>query len=155
MRYVVHGLEPALFHHLVGADAETLARHNAMRVTAMTDRGWPCRISLEDASAGESLILLHHLSHDVPTPFRSSYAIYIREKQTVARTFHDAVPPAFEGRPIALRGFDAGGMLHDAALALPGEADARIRALFANPAIAYLHAHNAAHGCFAAAIERQ
>jgi hypothetical protein len=121
----------------------------------MADRGWPCQISLEDAPARESLMLLHQLSHDAPTPFPSSCATNIREKQTVARIFHDAVPPAFEGRPIALRCFDAPGMLHDAALALPGEADARIRALFANTAIAYLQAHNAAHGCFAAAIERQ
>ena len=29
-----------------------------------------------------------------------------------------------------------------------------IRDLFANPAIAYIHAHNAADGCFAARIER-
>ena len=29
-----------------------------------------------------------------------------------------------------------------------------IRALFDNPAIAYIDAHNAAHGCFAARIER-
>ncbi len=26
--------------------------------------------------------------------------------------------------------------------------------LFANPEIAYIHAHNAAHGCFSARIER-
>ena len=31
---------------------------------------------------------------------------------------------------------------------------AAIRDLFANPAIAYTDAHNAAHGCFAARIER-
>ena len=29
-----------------------------------------------------------------------------------------------------------------------------IRDLFADPAIAYIAAHNAAHGCFAARIER-
>ena len=30
----------------------------------------------------------------------------------------------------------------------------RIRRLFADPAIAYIHAHNAIRGCFAAAVER-
>jgi hypothetical protein len=60
----------------------------------------------------------------------------------------------FEGRPLGLRGFSADGMLKDARLALPDQADAAIRSLFDNPAVAYIHAHNAAHGCFAARIDR-
>ena len=63
-------------------------------------------------------------------------------------------PPVFEGRPLGLRGFDAEGMLKEARLAMPGEADARIRELFANPDIATIHVHNAAHGCFSALVER-
>ena len=58
------------------------------------------------------------------------------------------------GRPLGLRGFDSGAMLLDARLAAAGEADAAIGQLFANPAIAYIHAHNAAHGCFVARIDR-
>ena len=54
----------------------------------------------------------------------------------------------------ALRAFDAEGMLRGATLALTGDADARIRELFDRPEIAYIHAHNAAHGCFAARVER-
>jgi Protein of unknown function (DUF1203) len=60
----------------------------------------------------------------------------------------------FEGRPLGLRGFAADGMLRDARLAAPGEAEAKILDLFANPEIAYIDAHNAAHGCFAARVER-
>ena len=60
----------------------------------------------------------------------------------------------FEGRPLGLRGFGADGKLKNALLALPGEADAKIRELLADPAIAYIDAHNAAHGCFAARVER-
>ncbi len=44
--------------------------------------------------------------------------------------------------------------LRDARLALPGAAESAIRDLFANPAIATIHAHTAAHGCFAARIDR-
>ncbi|HEX4874799.1 MAG TPA: DUF1203 domain-containing protein, partial [Sphingorhabdus sp.] len=50
--------------------------------------------------------------------------------------------------------FDAEGNLRNAAIALPGQADPRIRELFADEGIAYIHAHNAAHGCFSATIER-
>lgn len=75
-------------------------------------------------------------------------------EHAAAGDYVDQTPPVFEGRPLGLGGFDAEGMLQDARLALPGEADAAIRALFANPAIAYIHAHNAAHGCFSAKVER-
>ncbi|MCC6924784.1 DUF1203 domain-containing protein [Novosphingobium sp.] len=153
MTYRITGLAPDAFAALFDLSDAELASRNARRVVAQADRGFPCRISLEDARAGEELILLHHTSHDVVTPYRSAYAIYVRRDVTAADLI-DATPQVFEGRPLGLRGFDQEGNLRDARLALPGEADSRIRDLFANPAIAYIHAHNAAHGCFAARIDR-
>ena len=154
MTYRIAGLDPEPFRDLFALGDAALAARNARRVTAAADRGFPCRVSLEDARQGESLILLHHTSHDVATPYRSAYAIYVREDATRAE-FVDETPPVFAGRSLALRGFDDAGNLRDARLALPGEADGAIRALFAHPAIAYIDAHNAAHGCFAARIERE
>jgi hypothetical protein len=37
---------------------------------------------------------------------------------------------------------------------MPGQADQQIRSVFNDPDIAYVHAHNAAHGCFAAKVDR-
>jgi hypothetical protein len=153
MTYQITGLAPQDFAPLFALGDAELAARGAMRVTA-TGAGFPCRISLEDAAPGEELMLLHHTSHDVATPYRSAYAIYVRKNAAAPASYSDVTPPVFEGRPLGLRGFDAGGILRDARLALPGGADAAIRELFANPAIAYIHAHNAAHGCFAARIDR-
>ena len=152
MTYRIEGLAPQAFESLFGMMDGELAAHGAVRVVA-DGPGFPCRVSLEDAAAGETLILVNHVSHDVPTPYRSAYAIYVREAAARA-AFVDETPPVFAGRPLGLRGFDAAGMLKGALLALPGEADARIRDLFARPEIATIHAHNAAHGCFVARIER-
>ncbi len=153
MTYSIQGLSPEPFAPLFALDDAGLAAINARRVTATADRGFPCRVSLEDAKAGEALILLHHISHDVETPYRSAYAIYVRPGVEAA-TYRDELPPVFEGRPLALRAFDTDGMLQTARLAGPGEADGAIRDLFADDAIAYIDAHNAAYGCFAARIER-
>lgn len=153
MTYRITGLDPAPFAPLFALSDAELAQRGAVRVTAKSSRGYPCRVSLEDAREGDSLILLHHTSHDVATPYRSSYAIYGREGAAPAE-YIDRTPPVFAGRPLGLRGFDATGMLQDARLALPGEADTAIRDLFANPAITYIDAHNAAHGCFSARVER-
>ena len=154
MTYKISGIDPSQFSHLIGRSDGHLAAHNAVRVAAHADRGFPCRVSLEDARAGETLILLHHVSHDVATPYRSAYAIYIRENAGEAAVFEDRTPPVFEGRPLGLRGFGADGNLKNALLSLPSEADAKIRELLADPEIAYIDAHNAAHGCFAARVER-
>ncbi|WP_428632366.1 DUF1203 domain-containing protein [Sphingopyxis sp.] len=153
MTYVIEGLSPDHFAPLFAMSDAELADRNARRVTATADRGFPCRVSLEDARVGEELILLHHTSHDVATPYRSAYAIYVRPDVVAAR-YRDEPPPVFAGRPIALRAFDADGMLQTARLAGPGEADAAIRDLFADAAISYIDAHHAAHGCFAARVTR-
>ena len=117
MTYRITGLDPAQFAHLFGLGDADLARHNAVRVTADKDRGFPCRVSLEDARSGETLILLHHLSHDVATPYRSAYAIFVRENVGTPAVYHDETPPVFEGRPLGLRGFAADGNLKNALLA--------------------------------------
>jgi Protein of unknown function (DUF1203) len=154
MTYRIEGLARADFAHLFVMNDAQLAVHNAIRVTAGADKGWPCRVSLEDAKAGENLILFNYVSHDVATPYRNVYAIYVRENTTDADAYIDQTPPVFDGRPVAFRGFDKDGMLRNAALALPGQADAKIRELFDTSEIAYIHAHNAAHGCFSARVER-
>lgn len=155
MTYRIRGLERSQFDRFFGMDDAELARNRAKRVVASADRGFPCRVSLEDARRGETLLLVHHTSHAVETPYRSSYAIFVREAAAAPADLTGRVPPVFEGRPLALRGFDARGELAAARLAMPGEADQAIRALLEEePQIAYIDAHNAAHGCFAARIER-
>ena len=153
MTYKIAGLPKAQFTPLFALDDAELATHQALRVRAQ-GAGYPCRVSLEEAEAGESLLLINHVSHDVAGPFRTSYAIYVRECAQTPPAFIDAVPPMLDKRTLGLRGFDGQGMLRGAVLAMPGEADARIRALFEAPEIASIHAHNAAHGCFIARVDR-
>ena len=156
MTYRIAGLDPQLFAPLFALDDGALAARHACRIEATSDRGYPCRISLDDARKGEPVILAQFVSHPVQTPFRFAYAIYIRAGVEQAEYF-DRTPPAFAGRYLALRGFTADAMLEDAILLPPDgddPVDAAVRALFANPRIAYIHAHYAVNGCFAALIER-
>lgn len=153
MTYRISGVTPAQFLPLFALSDAELAERRAVRVIADRHPGFPCRVTLKDAAIGEELILLHHVSHDVATPYRSAYAVYVSRSDD-APDYRDVLPPVMQGRPLGLRGFDAAGMLRGARLAAPGEADAGIRDLFDNPDIAYIHAHNAAHGCFVARVDR-
>jgi hypothetical protein len=153
MTYVVKGIDPAPYRHLFGLSDEQLAKQGVVRMT-VTDPTFPCRVSLTDREIGESVLLLNHVSHDVANPYRASHAIFVTETEQEPGEYVDRVPPVFEPRVMSLRGFDANGMMEDAILTQPGEADAGIRKLFENPAIETIHAHNAGRGCFAAKIER-
>src|SRR5688572_8945569 len=100
------------------------------------------------------VLLLNHVSHGVANPYSAAHAIFVTEGEEQAADDVDQVPRVFEKRVLSLRGFDEDGMMADAILIQPGEADEGIRRLFANPEIETIHAHNATRGCFAARIER-
>lgn len=155
MTFSITGLSPEEFRPLFGRPDAVLAGRGILRKRADKKPGFPCRITLNDAEPGETLLLLNYESHRARTPYRSSYAIYVREAATSAPTYVDEIPPVMKQRPIALRVFDKDGMLIAADLGREGdETKAKIRAIFADRNAAYIHAHNAMHGCFAAEILR-
>ncbi|MFT4057861.1 MAG: DUF1203 domain-containing protein [Novosphingobium sp.] len=157
MSYRIEGLQRSNFSQYYGRSAEELAAMGAVRVVADANDGFPCRVTLQDAHAGDRLILLNFTSHRVAGPFRTAYAIFVREDapQDIGQAvWVDRLPPVLQGRTLSLRGFDGDGMLHDAALVGPEEVERGIAALFAKAAVAYIHAHYASYGCFAARIDR-
>jgi hypothetical protein len=153
MTYRIKGLDPAPYRQLFGLPDDELAERGVVRMTVDSPT-FPCRVSLTDRAPGETVLLLNHVSHDVAGPYRASHAIFVTEGAEQAAEFVDEVPPVFETRILSLRGFDKDGMMAEAVLTRPGEADAGIRKLFANPRIETIHAHNATRGCFSARIER-
>ena len=153
MSYVVRGLDPTPFRPLFGLTDEELEERGVVRMT-VTSPTFPCRVSLTDRAIGEKVLLLNHVSHDVANPYRAAHAIFVTEADQDAAEYVDGVPPVFETRVLSLRGFDKNGMMADAILTQPGEADAGIRKLFGDPEIETIHAHNATRGCFSAKIER-
>jgi Protein of unknown function (DUF1203). len=151
--YRVKGLDPAPYRSLFCLSDEELESRGIVRMTVSSPT-FPCRVSLTDRALGETVLLLNHVSHDVANPYRATHAIFVTEGEEEAAEYVDEVPPVFEKRVLSLRGFDADGMMAAAILTQPGEADAGIRKLFANPEIQTIHAHNATRGCFSAKIER-
>ena len=154
MVFKVSGLSPAAFAHLVGQPDEALAALGARRVVA-DGAGYPDRIELRDAEPGETVLLVNYTHQPAATPFRASHAVYVLEKARTPAVFEDRLPPALARRLLSLRAFDADHMLIDAEVVDGGEADREIERMLASPATAYLHAHYARQGCYAALIERR
>lgn len=154
MSFQLHALSPEPFQHYFAMDDATLRQHRAKRVKASSKPGFPCRISLEDAEIGEEVILCPYEHLPADSPYASQYAIYVRQGVSAARPARGELPPVLENRPIALRGFDKDQMLIAALLGKGEMLGDLINQMFHNQEVAYIHLHNAMHGCFAAKVTR-
>jgi hypothetical protein len=154
MAFRITGLSPEPFRHLFGLSDEALAAHGAQRWIATEGSRLPDRVEVRDARAGESVLLVNFEHQPADTPYRASHAIFVREGATRACDVVDEVPEAMRSRMLSLRAFDDAHLMVDAALVDGREAETAIARLFAQPGVAYLQAHYATRGCYAARVER-
>lgn len=153
MSYRIAGLDPALFDNLhVLADADLAAR-GIERVRVTEHPGAPCRISLDDAEIGQAVLLLSYDHQPAATPYQQQGPIFVRETDARFDAANE-IPPALRRRMLSLRGFDGEHKMIEADLSEGAAAAALIDRFFANSAVAYIHAHYAKRGCFAARIDR-
>ncbi|HEY1475485.1 MAG TPA: DUF1203 domain-containing protein [Pseudolabrys sp.] len=151
MTFRIRGLPAEPFAPLFALSDAALAAHGARRKIA--DGPHPCRISLTDAAPGDEVILTNYEHHAVASPYRMRFAIYVRPGE---ETFDavDEVPVQLRRRTLALRGFDADGMMTGWELIEGVFLEEAIERQFAQERAAYLHVHFAAPGCYAARAER-
>ena len=154
MSFQVRALDKTPFEPLFAMDDAKLAACRALRTTADTSPGFPCRVSLQDAAVGETVILVNYEHQPAETPYRASHAVWVRAGAQTARPAPGDVPQQLRTRTLSLRAFDAQGMIAAADLVDGREVEGLIEVMFADPAIAYIHAHFAKPGYFAARTER-
>jgi len=153
MHFRIRGLPAERFADLFTMTDDALAQQRALRRVATESPGFPCRISLTDAAPGDEVILVNYEHLAVASPYRASHAIYVRagERQFDAV---DEVPEMLRRRLLSIRGFDDQGMMTGADVVEGRHLEALIERMLGDPRTAYLHAHIAKPGCYAALIER-
>ena len=154
MSYRIKGLDPAPFRHLFGMSDAALAQAGARRYIVDKNPGFPDRVEVRDLALGETALLLNYTHQPAETPYKASHAIFVREGAERAYEAIDEVPHVLLIRPISLRAFDKTGEMIDADLVEGEQIEPLIERFLANPDVAYLHAHYAKRGCYAARIER-
>ncbi len=133
---------------------EQLRKHNARRLAVDKKPGFPCRVSLEDAEVGETVILLNYDHHEAASPYAAAGPIFVRESAETAQLKMNEIPEMIRHRQLSLRAYDASGYMRSAVV-LPGaELSGKIREYFTDGNIAYLQVHNAGPGCFNCQIDR-
>ncbi|HYW93096.1 MAG TPA: DUF1203 domain-containing protein [Gammaproteobacteria bacterium] len=149
----ITGLPAAQFSHLFTLSDTELTRRSAMRVIADRDRSLPCRVSLTDARAGDEVILVNYEHLPVATPYRSRYAIFVREGEDRYDSTEE-VPDQLLRRTLSLRAFSDRHLLAGCAVVEGKDLQTSAGSVLENPRVSYLHVHFAAAGCYAARVDR-
>ena len=154
MDYIVSGLPLAPFQSLFGLDETELRARGITRMTADAKPGYPCRITLEDAEPGETLLLVNWRHLDADSPYRSDGPIFVRESAIATCEVRNAIPEQQRSRLLSVRAYDGGGWMRDAEVIEGAELESLVERFFADPQVAFLHVHNARRGCYACRIDR-
>lgn len=154
MSFHIHALPVDGFAPLFAKSDDALSAVRIRRVVADGRPVYPCRVSLQDATAGERLLLLPYEHHTVHTPYRASGPIYVREAAVQARPQVDEVPDLLRRRLLSLRAYDAEGMMVGAEVVQGSQIEVVIERLFAIGRSERIHVHYAQPGCYACRVDR-
>ncbi|HEX7440271.1 MAG TPA: DUF1203 domain-containing protein [Caldimonas sp.] len=152
--FQLSGLSPEPFAALFALADATLAARGIRRVRAEKKPGYPCRVSLEDADVGETLLLLPWEHQPSSSPYRASGPIFVRPGVARARPAAGAIPESIASRLLSVRVYDADDMMVAAEVCEGKEVAALIERCFADARTRYIHLHNARRGCFACRVDR-
>jgi len=135
------------------AHADLLRAAGGISYVADDKPGFPCRQCLRDAEIGEEMILVSYDPFEQSSPYRSASPIFLHRSPCTAFDSGD-LPEQLTGRNLSVRAFDKTAMMQDGVVIDGRDLRTTIADLFTNPAVEYLHVHNAGRGCWAAKVCR-
>ncbi len=154
MNFRITGLAPDPFRRFFGLPDAELAALGIKRYRVDSQPGFPDRIEMKDADIGQSVLLLNHVSQPAHSPYRACHGIFIREGATQAYDAVNQVPEVMRIRLLSLRAFSEEGMMLDGEVVEGQLVEPVIERMLADPAVGYLHVHNAKRGCYSGRIDR-
>jgi hypothetical protein len=154
MGFRVSALDREEFAPLFQLSNAQLSERGIVRQVADRQPGFPCRVSLQDAEPGETLLLLNYEHLAVASPYRARHAIYVRENAQTATPAVNEIPGVLRTRLLSLRAYDRSGMMVEADVVHGSDVVPVIERIFSEENVDFIHIHNAKPGCFAARVDR-
>lgn len=154
MTFRISALPLAPFRPFFALGDEALLAQGARRCVADEKPGFPCRVSLEDATPGERLILLNFEHQPARSPYRASGPIFVRETAREAAPGIGQVPELLRLRLLSVRAYDDDDLIAEAEVVEGRDLEPLVARFFDDEAVAYLHVHFARRGCYAARVDR-
>lgn len=134
--------------------AELTIGEAAVRLTVDEPNSYPCRRCLTDAEVGEQALLISYDPFLADSVYRGEGPIFIHAENCKAFGGEPAVPEQLRSRLLSLRAYDGHQMMSASEVIEGRDLEVTVDRLFADETVAFIHAHNARPGCFAARIDR-
>ena len=154
MSFQVSALPAHELAALFSLDDDALRARGARRCVADRSPGFPCRVSLQDAEPGETVILTPFVHQPLDSPYRASGPIFVRQAAAQARPAVGEVPALLRLRTLSVRAYDRDALMVNAVVTDGRELEAALASLLENPDVDYLHVHFAGPGCYACRVDR-
>ena len=154
MTFQIHALSSPPYTALFSLTDSELNQRNIVKTIVEEQNSYPCRVSLEDADIGETVILVNYSHLPEASPFQASHAIFVRQNATQATPEVDSIPQMITRRLISVRAFDAEHLMLTADVVEGEELKQMIGNMLEDDKVQYLHLHYARPGCFAAKVTR-
>ncbi len=148
------GLDQDQFEPLFSRSDDELRTISVLRVNATANRGYPCRVSLQDAEIGDELLLLSYTHQPAATPYQASGPIFVRKGSQKRTLDIGEVPEYVTTRQMSVRAYDSHDMMVSATVCDGGASAREIEKLFDDTQVEYIHLHNAKRGCFSCSVIR-
>jgi Protein of unknown function (DUF1203) len=142
------------FAHLFSANDEELQNNGVIKMIVDEHPGFPCRVSLQDATIGEEIILLPFQHHKTTSPYQATGPIFVRKNATEATLATNEIPTMLLHRLLSLRCYNKEGMMINATVVEGKIISETLGTLYSNKDIVYVHIHNAKPGCYNFVVER-
>lgn len=152
----VSGISAHLVDDLRRLSDDELRSRRVVRRVVDNKPGFPCRVTLEDAEVGETVLLLNYEHLPGQSPYRSVGPIFVRESASQSYSETNEIPGVLRvpGRLFSMRAYDHEDMLVGAEVIESPEIEDSLQRLFIDARVAYIHVHNAGPGCYACRIDR-
>jgi Protein of unknown function (DUF1203) len=154
MSFRLSGLPAAPFRSLFLLREDELQQQGMERRVTEIGCDYPCRVSLEVASPGETVILLPYDHQPAHSPYRSTGPIFVREAASETFDFKNRIPNQMRPRLMSVRAYDERDYIVTADVSPGIELENLIERLFERRDVAYLHVHHARWGCYVCRIDR-
>lgn len=115
---------------------------------------YPCRVSLQDAEVGETVLAIPYEHHPVRSPYRSTGPIFIRKGVKTAKLGVNEIPKMLRHRLLSIRGYNSASLMVEGDAAAGEELESVLEKQFENTDVKYIHIHNAGPGCFNCEVKK-
>jgi len=151
---IVSALDHNQFTKYFTMSASELQAYSAHLFVADKNPCYPCRVSLQDAEVGETVLAILYEHHSVKGPYRSSGPIFVRKNAKTTSLGVNEIPGMLRHRLLSVRGYSSKSQMVEGEVGTGDELESVLQKQFQNSSVEYVHIHNAGPGCFNCEVKK-